>query len=94
MPPSNNDLSGPLSPPRGPKKSKMAQKYMFFACFGHEMGLKSLENAVFGLAACQNIWIDILPASQLPKMAEHSKKSVVHFYLSLWSTFTQEIWLG
>ena len=55
---------------------------------------KSLENAVFGLAACQNIGIDILPASQFPKMAERSKKSVVHFYLSLWSTFTQEIWLG
>ena len=38
------------------------------------MGLKSLENAVFGLPECQNIGIDIFPASQLPKMAECSKK--------------------
>ena len=55
---------------------------------------KSFENAAFGLAACQNIGINIIPTTQLPKMAERSKKSVVHFYLSLWSTFTQEIWLG
>ena len=37
------------------------------------MGLKSSENAVFGLAVCQNIGMDILPASQLPKMADRSK---------------------
>ena len=36
--------------------------------------LKSLENAVFGLAACQNIGIDTSPASLLPKMTERSQK--------------------
>ena len=41
---------------------------------------KSFENAAFGLAACQNIGINIIPTTQLPKMAERSKKSVFHFY--------------
>ena len=65
---------------------KFCSKIHILAFFGHKMGLKSLENAVFGFAACQNIGMDILPASQLPKMADRSKRL-------LWSTFTDKIWL-
>ena len=44
------------------------------------MGSKWLKNAVFGLAACQNIGINILPDSLYPKMAERSKRWAAHFY--------------
>ena len=44
------------------------------------MGSKSLRNTVFGLPASNYPYLDTLPDSLLPKMAERPKRLLAHFY--------------